>query len=251
MIFETEVELMKQLRHKNIIQLHEYHNESTYSNENIESSKTYSIILEYAPKGELFDYISKTGSFDDKTCRHYFHQMVDGLDHMWSKNIKHCDIKLDNLLLDQDYVLKYIDFGWSTKQKYFTEAIGTSVYHAPESFLTGEYETKPMDIFSLGVVLFIMFTQVKPFKIAKPDDKLYKAFVSNNNKFWLHFDKTLKNKKISQSFKELINTMLSPHPENRPYIEDIRRSDWYNESLPDEEEVITELEHRSSILDQM
>ena len=63
--------------------------------------------------GELFEYLSTTGKFDEKTSRFFFHNLVAGLEHMHNKGIAHRDIKPENILFDGNFNLKIADFGFS------------------------------------------------------------------------------------------------------------------------------------------
>jgi len=71
------------------------------------------LILDLALGGELFDFISNTGPFDEKFARHYFSQLIKGLDHVHRKGFAHRDLKPENILLDENYRLKIADFGFS------------------------------------------------------------------------------------------------------------------------------------------
>ena len=117
-MFENEVSMLSELSHPNIIGLVDYEYDDAYCDENGQSHQAYSISLELCSEGELFDIIAKTGSFSDELSRYYFHQMIDGLEHIWSKGLRHRDIKLENMLLNDKFVLKYIDFGLSTTDRH-------------------------------------------------------------------------------------------------------------------------------------
>ena len=245
-MFENEVSVLSELSHPNIVGLIDYDSDDTYYDENGESHKAYSIALELCSEGELFDIIAKTGSFSEELSRHYFHQMVDGLEHIWSKGLRHRDIKLENMLLDDKFVLKYIDFGYSTARRHCDQSIGTTSYLAPEVFTNDKFRTKPLDIFALGIVLFTIYTRCPPFDKATSDDYNYKLFVAKNEKYWNIYGKRLR-RKFSSEFKTLINDMLSYDPKKRPSLSQIKKYDWYQGSLPIKEQVVEELSMRSKI----
>lgn len=239
-MIENEVNVMKELSHQNIIQLLDYSYNDVYTNDHGRSFEVYTLALELAPNGELFDYIAETGSFSEEVTRHYFRQMMDGLSYMWSKGIKHRDIKPENLLLDRNFVLKFADFGFASDESKSKVRKGTDGYLAPECFMGDEFDTEPLDIFAAGIVLFMMYTACPPFNSAKVTDPHYKLFVNRNDKFWEYHQKRLKNKVISENFKILINAMLNLDATQRPKIEDIKECEWYNGSLPSEEDIIDE-----------
>ena len=247
-LFESEVQVMKELSHPNIIQLLDYNYNDTYTNPYGRSFEVYSMGLELANQGELFDFIAETGSFDEEVSRHFFHQMMDGLEYMWSKGIKHRDIKPENLLLDNNFVLKYADFGFASDEEYSNQKRGTTSYMAPEVFLKDEFMTKPLDIFAAGIVLFTMYAAIPPFADAKSNNPHYNMFLVNNDKFWMYHEKRMNGRKFSKNFKTLINSMLDYDPENRPDIDQIKQFDWYNGSLPTEDMIIDEFSERSEML---
>ena len=130
--------------------------------------------------GELFKYINNVFinenlGFGEDFGRLIFAQLLDGLQAIHNLNICHRDIKLDNIVLaENDYILKYIDFGLATEEQgKLSHFLGTPRFAAPEIYLKEPYYGKTEDIFSLGVTLFILVTGKLPFKIAWPNYKLY------------------------------------------------------------------------------
>lgn len=105
------------------------------------------IALELAQGGELFDFISNSGPFNEKTARYFFHQFMDGLNYCHQSGVCHRDLKPENLLLDAAFDIKIADFGFSApmlgtakddKGNYTglcKTALGTSSYMAPEIHL--------------------------------------------------------------------------------------------------------------------
>jgi serine/threonine protein kinase len=72
------------------------------------------IVMEYAGGGELFEYVANTGRFTEPVARTYFHQMVEALEYIHNQGIAHRDMKPENLLFSEDFILKVADFGFST-----------------------------------------------------------------------------------------------------------------------------------------
>lgn len=76
------------------------------------------ILMEFAANGELFDMISNTGKFTEKTARYFFHQLLNVLEHMQNTvGICHRDLKPENVLIDEEFNLKVADFGFATTLK--------------------------------------------------------------------------------------------------------------------------------------
>ena len=98
-----EIAILRQLEHPNIVKLHE----------TVETTKTIGIVLEYASGGELFDYILHHRYLRDNSARRLFAQLVSGVGYLHKKGIVHRDLKLENLLLDQNKNIIITDFGFA------------------------------------------------------------------------------------------------------------------------------------------
>lgn len=123
--------------------------------------------------------------------------LFEAVDFAHSKGIAHRDLKLENLLFDNDFRIKLIDFGFSaevggsrvvrdgcgrcgdTVDTVFTEEIGTEMYMAPEIY-EHSYKGVEVDLFALGVILFLLVAQNRPFNVAKKDDKIYRLLASGD-----------------------------------------------------------------------
>ena len=140
--------------------------------------------------------------------------MLIGIEYCHQKNITHRDIKLENILLDENKNIKIIDFGFSTccshekKEKIFC---GTPSYMSPEIVSRVEYAGPQVDIWALGVVLYVLLCGCYPFK-AKTDKELFKKIQHGQFIFPSH---------ISQGARSLILRMLKLDPLKRPAIDDI------------------------------
>jgi len=111
----------------------EYTNKSTGEHYSV----TY-MILEYAEGGDLFNYVQTTGRFSEKLARHFFLQILNAIKYSHDKNICHRDLKLENIMLDKDYNIKLIDFGFQSTANgidgtgFHQTNLGTKGYMAPE-----------------------------------------------------------------------------------------------------------------------
>lgn len=108
--------------------------------------------------------------------------MLDTIEYIHSKGAVHRDIKLENILIDYDLNLKLTDFGFSTYKSVekLQSYHGTKTYMAPEIKKGEVYNGKSTDIFSIGVVLFIMVKGVFPFLEAISSDHYYKLILDGN-----------------------------------------------------------------------
>eukprot|EP01083_Nonionella_stella_P271465 919858_1 len=109
-----ELNVMKKVKHENVIQLIEFDENAEYPESDGRKTKCIVTVLEFASGGELFDFLMFTGCFDEYASRSYFHQMISGLEAMHKLGIAHRDLKPENLLLDENYILKIADFGFAT-----------------------------------------------------------------------------------------------------------------------------------------
>jgi serine/threonine protein kinase len=196
------------------------------------------IVIELAAGGELFNLIAQTGRFDEDLSRYYFQKMVDAIYHCHQQGVSHRDLKPENIMLDQKWDLKIIDFGLAAPTQgrdgsgMLKTTLGTYGYMAPEQHLGREYEGEKVDIFALGVILFVMYSKHPPFNAAIPKDQFYVAIASKNYKiFWEKHSQHKKegNKFFSESFKDLFQRMTELDPANRISIDEIRKHPWYTE----------------------
>lgn len=124
------------------------------------------LLLEYVPCGTLFNLCEKNGAMGENIGRFFLHQIVDVLQYMHSREIVHRDLKLENILLTDDLSIKFADFGFARTQEgqsLLKSQRGTMTYMAPEIKLGYKYDGRQVDIFSVGVVLFIIVVGIFPF----------------------------------------------------------------------------------------
>ncbi|RYQ99344.1 hypothetical protein Ahy_B07g087279 isoform A [Arachis hypogaea] len=209
---KREVTIMRLVRHPYIIQLLEIM---------ATKSKIY-FVMEYAKGGELFDLVAK-GKLKEEVAYKYFRQLVNAVDFCHSRGVYHRDIKPENLLLDENENLKVSDFGLSAlaeskrKDGLLHTTCGTPSYVAPEVIRRKGYDGIKADIWSCGVVLFVLLAGYLPFH----DSNLIEMY-----------RKISKGEFICPSWfpnnvRRLLCKMLDPDPENRATIAKIRESSWF------------------------
>ena len=145
------------LQHENIISLRHA----------VRDGRKILLIMENGGKQSLSGLLRKTNNFDEARTKAYFRQIMDGVAYCHHKNICHRDIKLGNILVDDNGKVKIIDFGFSMKCKTrskFTIACGTPPYMSPELAAGQTYSGMSADIWALGVCLYLMLTGKFPFK---------------------------------------------------------------------------------------
>jgi len=223
-----EIQSMVQVDNPHVMKLFAYNLQCKYPDKSGKTLQTVLLVSEYCPGGELFDILYYTDKLHPTTARTYFVQLLKGLKACHDIGIVHRDIKPQNLLLDNHFQLKINDFGLSFISKHKEEMItmetccGTRGYQAPE-ILKRETYTKACDIFSCGVVLFILITGYPPFEMARRDDKWYKPLCDLNKKlFW----KLHRKVKIDDDCRDLLTGMLAYRPRHRLTLEDCLKHKW-------------------------
>ncbi|KAK2573445.1 Serine/threonine-protein kinase SIK3 [Acropora cervicornis] len=151
-----EVQVMKMLDHPHIIKLYQV----------METDRMLYLVTEYASKGEIFDYLVSRGRMPEKEARKKFIQIALAVDNCHKKNVVHRDLKAENLLLDENFNIKIADFGFSNlfqEGKHLKTWCGSPPYAAPELFEGKAYCGPEVDIWSLGVVLYVLVCGALPF----------------------------------------------------------------------------------------
>lgn len=156
---KREISVMRLVRHPNVVQLYE-----------VMASKTkIYFAMEYAKGGELFNKVAK-GKLKEDVARKYFQQLIAAVDFCHSRGVYHRDIKPENLLLDENGDLKVSDFGLSAlcesrrQDGLLHTTCGTPAYVAPEVINRKGYDGAKADIWSCGVVLFVLLAGFLPFQ---------------------------------------------------------------------------------------
>ena len=177
------------------------------------------LIMEYFPKGDLYKRITQKKAFSEDVCIKFAVNLLETLDFLQSKNIVHRDLKLENIMMtsDNDYDFKIIDFGLSYESiGDRRDRCGSPGYIAPEMLNKSRYNHR-VDIFSAGVILYILLIGVHPFN-AKSSDEILKR--NQSGKY-----KKIK-KYISEAAKNFILSMMAANPDQRPQIAELLDHSW-------------------------
>jgi serine/threonine protein kinase len=102
---DNEQKIHKLFRHNNVVKFYEYLNDQCPTH--------YLIIMELCQGGDLLKYIRRRKNLDENTAKYFFKQLIVGLDYIHSQNVVHCDIKVENILIDNEGTIKISDFGLS------------------------------------------------------------------------------------------------------------------------------------------
>ncbi|OMJ74964.1 hypothetical protein SteCoe_25991 [Stentor coeruleus] len=219
-----EVEILRSLDHPNILKVFEVY----------EDDKQFSIVTELCVGGELFDRITSAKKFSENIAAGYMYQIMSSVLTCHEKGIVHRDLKPENILFISNLEtspLKVIDFGTSKKleaRSSLSSLTGTAYYIAPE-VIRGNYDFK-CDIWSCGVILYIMLCGYPPFRGSSEEiilNSISKGYFSFSGKEWAN---------ISHEAKALIMKMLTKNPQRRPSAKEIFNDPWIQNRCANDKE---------------
>ncbi|KAK4488145.1 hypothetical protein RD792_003887 [Penstemon davidsonii] len=210
---KREISTMKLIRHPHVIRMFE-----------VMASKTkIYIVMEFVTGGELFDKIATRGRLKEDEARKYFQQLINAVDYCHSRGVYHRDLKPENLLLDPSGLLKVSDFGLSALPQQVREdgllhtTCGTPNYVAPEVINNKGYDGAKADLWSCGVILFVLMAGYLPFEESNLME-LYKKIFKADFTFPPWF---------SSSAKKLIKRILDPNPATRITFAEVLENEWF------------------------
>jgi len=224
----NEITILKNLQHQGIINMYEYGDAGQVvkpSGRVIEN--LVFIVMEFVQGGLLFDLCQTMGAMGEDAGRFFLHQMLESVDFMHSRRVVHRDLKLENILIDDNLNLKIADFGFACYKNIDTlnSYRGTMTYMAPEIKEGKQYKGQQVDMFSIGVILFIIVQGIFPFKEARKEEYFYNLLCEGQ--IDTYFQK-VNGTGLSQDFKDLILSLFSYDPEKRMTLEQVRSHPWLN-----------------------
>ncbi|CCD62059.1 Protein kinase domain-containing protein [Caenorhabditis elegans] len=211
-----EIRIMSALNHPNIIQIYEV----------FENKDKIILVMEYSSGGELYDYVSRCGSLPEAEARRIFRQITSAVLYCHKHRVAHRDLKLENILLDQNNNAKIADFGLSNyfaDKNLLTTFCGSPLYASPEIINGTPYKGPEVDCWSLGILLYTLVYGSMPF-----DGRDFNRMV-RQIKRGAYFEP-----ETPSTASMLIRNMLRVNPERRATIFDIASHWWLNleENMP-------------------
>jgi calcium/calmodulin-dependent protein kinase I len=216
-MLETEVEILKRVKHPNVIAMHEMFETSTH----------IYLVMELVTGGELFDRVVEKGSYNERDAARIMKQLLEGIFYLHSLGIAHRDLKPENLLLaspDANADIKIADFGLSKimgpeAHMQMTTACGTPGYVAPE-VLKCEGYGKSVDLWSAGVIMYILLCGFPPF-YEESNALLFEKIMGGKYSFpapyWTN---------ISPAAKDLVRALLTVDPSKRIPLDKALKHPW-------------------------
>lgn len=216
-LITREISIMRLVRHPNIVEIKEV----------LATKAKIYIIMEYVKGGELFAKIAE-GRLREDVARKYFQQLISAVDFCHSRGVVHRDLKPENLLLDENGDLKVTDFGLSalTDKQHdgagflLHTQCGTPAYIAPEVLKKNGYDGAKADIWSCGIILYVLLAGFLPFQDESVLNMYRKIFRSDYTfPPW-----------FSLEAKRLISKLLIVDPKKRITIQAIMRNPWFRKN---------------------
>ncbi|XP_040383679.1 CBL-interacting protein kinase 16 [Oryza brachyantha] len=211
-----EISVMRMVRHPNVVAIREV----------LASRARVFVVMEYARGGELFAKVAR-GRVTEDHARRYFQQLVAAVGYCHSRGVAHRDLKPENLLLDEEGRLKVTDFGLAALPEQLRQdgllhtQCGTPAYVAPEVLRKRGYDGARADLWSCGVVLYVLLCGFLPFQhdsYAKMYQKIFKAEYQVPP--W-----------VSGDARRLIARLLVVDPAKRISIGEIMRTPWFRKGF--------------------
>uniref|UniRef100_W5KJ06 non-specific serine/threonine protein kinase n=1 Tax=Astyanax mexicanus TaxID=7994 RepID=W5KJ06_ASTMX len=216
-----EVEIMKLLDHPHIIKLYQV----------METKNMLYLVTEYAKNGEIFDYLASRGRLSEADARRKFWQILSAVEYCHERGIVHRDLKAENLLLDAHMNIKIADFGFGNffrPGEPLATWCGSPPYAAPEVFEGQQYEGPQLDIWSMGVVLYVLVCGALPFD--GPSLPVLRQRVLEGRFRIPYF--------MTEDCEHLIRRMLVLDPAKRLSLSQIREHRWMVQEMPSQRPVL-------------
>ncbi|GAA0162211.1 hypothetical protein LIER_18353 [Lithospermum erythrorhizon] len=209
---KREISVMKLCQHPNVVALYEV----------VASKSKIYLVMEYLKGGELFAKVAK-GRLKEDLARKYFQQLIAAIDFCHSRGVYHRDLKPENLLLDESGNMKVMDFGLSAltesrrQDGLLHTACGTPAYVAPEVIKRKGYDGGRADIWSCGVILFVLLAGYLPF--SDPNImELYRKIARGDIRYPQWFP---------QEVRKLLRKILDPNPSTRMTVAELMENNWF------------------------
>lgn len=205
---EQETRVHRSISHPNIVKIFDV----KYTSENI------ILILEYCSNGDLCKFVDSGCMCGERAIKNIFKQVVDAVYYLHHHKISHKDLKPENILLDGNMECKLADFGCcqTVIKKLKPERFASVEYAPPEFFLKPKQDGMKFDIWSLGIILYFLYTGSTPWKKENYEDNIKDIIAAN-----------VDYSSLPQDVADFIKYLLIPNPEARPTIDMVMAADYF------------------------
>lgn len=244
-----ELTILKKVNHNNICKIREI----------LQVADRIFIVMQFCSRGTIADLLHRNGPFSEPVARFLFHQVLEAVVYLHSIDLTHRDLKVENILLDQDFTPKLTDFSYScyiieltnsrssaskyanlkqagassSPQQANAAAMGRSIklnetfcgtlpYLSPEMIRQCPYDPRKTDVWSLGVCLYVMLNDRLPFPFNDIKQMIRKQ-MARDFKFRANVE-------FSETVKEMVGLMLEPDYLKRPRSKEVLKHAWFNGS---------------------
>ena len=204
-----EILVLSRLKHPNVVELLEVYENPSY----------YQLVMRKHGDGmDLFDFIEMHPLLDEALISYIFRQIVDGVAYLHSCHIAHRDIKDENVIIDERFSIRLIDFGsadFMEAGKLFATFCGTMEYCSPEILLGNKYYGPELEVWTMGIILYTMTFFENPFVDVEE---------AIEGKLTIPF-------RVSGKLTQLVFQVLDPNPASRATIDQLLSNRWINQKV--------------------
>ncbi|VDM14295.1 unnamed protein product, partial [Wuchereria bancrofti] len=208
-VVPIELHLLETLSHPNIVKLLDVFENDLY----------YQLVMEKLGCGmDLFEFIEQQPKLDEPLISYIFRQVVNAVAYLHSKNIVHRDLKDENVIIDQNFSCKLIDFGSAAYFGHnfvFSTFCGTMEYCSPEVLRGNKYRGPELEMWSLGILLYTLVFFENPFR------SLQETIRAEIKLPW----------EVSEDLFQVIAWLLQRDPQFRATVRDISNHCWVKQSI--------------------
>lgn len=212
-----EIDVIKRLRHPNILRYHQC----------IETNHRFFISMEYAANGSVLDLLLQRSQFTEPLGRKFFRELIGAVRYLHRYDVVHRDLKLENLMLNDEFEVKLGDFGFSrcmthnvhanTGMRFLsTTYCGSHAYASPEILNFEPYDPKLSDVWACGVILYTMVFGCFPF-----DDRCFAKLLQQVIRPVVFWDTPA----LTNECKDLLRRIMAPLAD-RYGLDDIEMHEW-------------------------
>jgi serine/threonine protein kinase len=214
----SEIQILQTIKHENLVEFIEFKELAEY----------YCIFMEYVEGESLLNFINSNNRLTENQAQQIFSQLISLMSFLHQKDISHRDIKPENILIQTDLTVKLIDFGLSSlSANLLSTYCGSFRYAAPECISNKPYKGSSADMWSLGIVLFVMICGKLPWmdsNLKRVADKIISAdYIIPEG--------------TPDLCADLISHLIVKNPSERLTAEEVKNHEWLNNSLNNKEKI--------------